>query len=173
MALRDAPSRPEARSVRLKVRDARDSDGDQLAALIDACYDEYEGCVLDIDGEVPELRAIATHHASEGGRFWIAENDGQILGSVGVVPIGDGVFELKKLYVIKEARGMGVGKRLVSLAEAEAMSHGAKAIDLWSDTRFEDAHRLYERRGYIRGPKTRELHDKSNSVEFYFRKEFS
>jgi len=155
----------------MKIRDARDSDGERLAELINACYDEYAGCVLDIDGEVPELRAIATHHAGNGGRFWVAENDRRILGCVGVTPGPDNTFELKKLYVAKDARKMGVGKRLVSLVEAEAMSRGARAIDLWSDTRFEDAHRLYERRGYVRGAKTRELHDKSNSVERYFRKE--
>ena len=155
----------------MKIRDARDSDGERLAELIEACYDEYAGCVLDIDGEVPELRAIATHHAGNGGRFWVAENDGRILGCVGVLPGPDNTFELKKLYVAKDARKMGVGKRLVSLVEAEAMSRGAKAIDLWSDTRFEDAHRLYERRGYVRGTETRDLHDKSNSTECYFRKE--
>jgi putative acetyltransferase len=50
------------------------------------------------------------------------------------------------------------------------MSRRASAIELWSDTRFLDAHRLYEKRGYVRGPKTRELHDKSKSVEYYYRK---
>lgn len=157
----------------MKVRDARDSDGEQLAALIEACYGEYGGCVLDIDGEAPELRAIATHHAALGGRFWVAENDGRILGSVGIVPSGNGVFELTKLYVAKDARKMGIGKRLLSLAEVEAMSRGARAMELWSDTRFEDAHRLYERRGYVRGAETRELHDKSSSVEYYFRKDLT
>jgi putative acetyltransferase len=54
--------------------------------------------------------------------------------------------------------------------EVEARSRGVQAVELWSDTRFADAHRLYERRGYTRGPETRTLHDKSNSVEYYYRK---
>lgn len=165
-----APLPAAPRSIHLKVRDARDTDADGLIALIEACYSEYPGCVLDVDGEAPELRGIATAHAEKGGRFWVAESDGAIVGSVGLVP-GDGAFELKKLYVTKEARRLGIGRRLVSLVEVEAMSRGARAIELWSDTRFEDAHRLYERCGYTRLPETRELHDKSASVEYHFRKE--
>jgi putative acetyltransferase len=43
-------------------------------------------------------------------------------------------------------------------------------VELWSDTRFEDAHRLYEGRGYRRGDELRELHDLSGSVEYYYRR---
>jgi len=166
-----APVPATPRSLQLKIRDARDADADGLIALIEACYSEYEGCVLDVDGEAPELQGIATAHAAQGGRFWVAESDGVVLGSVGIVPNGDGAFELKKLYVTKEARRMGLGRRLLSLAEVEAMSRGARAIELWSDTRFADAHRLYDRQGYTLLPETRELHDKSASVEYHFRKE--
>jgi putative acetyltransferase len=158
------------KSIRLKIRDARDDDAAGMIALIEACYAEYEGCILDVDGEAPELKGIATAHAEQGGRFWVAESDGEIIGSVGLVPNGGGVWEMKKLYVTKAARRLGIGRRLVSLAEVEAMSRGAHAIELWSDTRFEDAHRLYERRGYSRLPETRELHDKSNTMEYHFRK---
>jgi putative acetyltransferase len=156
--------------MNIKLRDARDDDADQLIELIERCYSEYEGCVLDVDGEAPELRALATHHAKNGGRFWVAESGGQLVGCAGVVAGTEpGVMEMKKIYVARKARQMGLGARLCSLVEAEAMSRRATAVELWSDTRFEDSHRLYERRGYVAGP-TRELHDKSNSVERYFRK---
>jgi putative acetyltransferase len=118
------------------------------------------------------LREIATHHAEAGGRFWVAEGERGLLGCVGLVPgKSAGVFEIKKLYVAKEARRMGLGERLAGLAEVEAMSRGARMIELWSDTRFEDAHRLYLRRGYERGGKKRELQDASKSVEYYYRKQ--
>jgi putative acetyltransferase len=54
--------------------------------------------------------------------------------------------------------------------EEEARSRGAETLELWSDTRFVDAHRLYERLGYVRGEETRELHDLSRSTELYFQK---
>jgi hypothetical protein len=56
------------------------------------------------------------------------------------------------------------------MVEAEAATRGARALELWSDTRFADAHRLYARLGYERLPDARELHDLSHSVELHFRK---
>jgi putative acetyltransferase len=156
--------------MQVKIRDAKDGDAADLVALIRGCYAEYEGCVLDVEGDAPELLTIATSHGQAGGRFWVAESGGKVLGCIGLVPSGDGAAEMKKLYVSSEARRMGLGARLCSRAEVEARSWGVKAIELWSDTRFKDAHRLYEQRGYERGPKTRKLKDKSKSVEYYYRK---
>jgi len=43
-------------------------------------------------------------------------------------------------------------------------------VHLWTDTRFTDAHRLYERLGYARLDETRALHDRSGTVEYHYRK---
>lgn len=153
------------------LRQALDGDADALIALIAACYSEYPGCILDVDREEPALRAIATAFDACGGRFWVAEAAGKVVGSVGTVPSrAPGGMELKKLYVAREARRLGLGARLCAVVEAEARARGADHVELWSDTRFLDAHRLYERLGYARGPATRELHDLSQSVEYYFKK---
>jgi putative acetyltransferase len=156
--------------VNVDIRDARDADSPGLIRLIEDCYAEYPGCVLDVEGEAPELIAPATSHANAGGRLWVAERGGAIVGSVAILPADARSAELKKLYVSSGVRRLGLGARLCGLVEAEARSRGAATVVLWSDTRFEDAHRLYEGRGYERGPDTRELHDASNSVEYYFRK---
>jgi putative acetyltransferase len=79
-------------------------------------------------------------------------------------------MDLRKLYVARAARRRGLGGHLCDLAEAQARTCGAVFIELWSDTRFTDAHRLYERRGYVRGAETRALYDLSQTIEFYFRK---
>jgi putative acetyltransferase len=152
------------------LRDARDDDAEGLIELIGGVFAEYSGCVLDVDGELPELRAIATAFRSAGGRFWVAELGGRLVGSVGLTPAarGPGV-ELRKLYVDRSCRRTGLGGRLHDLVVDEARARGAQFIELWSDTRFADAHRFYERRGYVRGPMTRELRDQSASVEYYFR----
>ena len=156
--------------MNIKIREARDGDSAGLVRLIDEIYAEYEGCVLDVENEVPELKTPATSHAEAGGRLWVAESSGQVVGCVALLPAGNGTMELKKLYVSREARRMGLGARLCSLVEVEARSRGAQSIELWSDTRFEDSHRLYEGRGYIRGPQTRELHDRSKSVEYHYKR---
>ena len=150
------------------IRNARDDDAAGLIALIESCYSEYEGCALDVENEAPELKAIATAHTE--GRFWVAERGGEIIASIGILPAAGDMWEIKKLYVMKSGRRLGLGQRLVELAEGEARSRGGMTMELWSDTRFTDAHRLYSRLGYEQGTVTRELHDLSNSVEYYFRK---
>lgn len=177
------------RPVPFPIREAVDDDGPQLIALIGAVFAEYPGCLLDVDGELPELRTIATSFRAWGGRFWVAEDGGRVAGCVGFKDPESAVsgaggapeaargaggrreagVELCKLYVAKDARKRGLGGALCALVEAEARARGAGFVELWSDTRFTDAHRLYERRGYVRGPETRALHDISDSVEYYFR----
>ncbi|MBI4953849.1 MAG: GNAT family N-acetyltransferase [Myxococcales bacterium] len=167
---------PPAEAALAGLRPARDADGAGVIALLGAVFAEYPGCVLDVDGEMPELRAIATWFARAGGRFYVVERAGadgraEIVASVGHTPSGRSGLELRKLYVASRARRGGLGSALCALVESSGRAAGARFVELWSDTRFLDAHRLYERRGYRRGPATRELHDRSASVEHYFRKE--
>ncbi|MEZ4294838.1 MAG: GNAT family N-acetyltransferase [Polyangiaceae bacterium] len=155
----------------IHVREAKDSDADGLIALIGGCFAEYPGCLLEVDTELPELRAIATAFRNWGGNFWVAERAGQVVGSVGYTPgKTEGTAELKKLYVDKTAREHGLGGHLCRMIEDEARAAGFSRIDLWSDTRFLTAHAFYAKRGYVRGPETRELHDTSFTVEYYFAK---
>ncbi len=159
--------------MEIALRDARDDDDWDLIGLIAGCWSEYPGCILDVHGEVPELLAIATHYQNLGGRFWVAvDDDGRIVASVGIAPGKEaGGVELHKLYVARSARRQGLGERLVRMVEEEARSRGARTIDLWSDTRFTDAHRHYERLGYRRLPDTRDLKDLSHSIEYHYRKD--
>lgn len=155
----------------LLVRDATDEDSWDLIGLIASCWSEYPGCVLDLDGEVPYYRTIATSFASWGGRFWVAEQSGRVVGSIGLTPGATAnEIELRMLYVARAWRRHGLAARLVALVENEAKRRGATSITLWSDTRFEDAHGLYDRLGYTRSPSSRELHDLSNTVEHNFTK---
>jgi putative acetyltransferase len=140
-------------------------------ALIAGVFAEYPGCVFDVDGEIPELYRIASAFAEWGGQFWVAERDGRVVGCVGWAPAHDpGGVELKKLYVEAGERKSGLGGRLCELVIAAAEERGATFVDLWSDTRFETAHAFYERRGFQRDGTTRELHDLSDTVEYYFRR---
>jgi GNAT superfamily N-acetyltransferase len=152
------------------IRAARDEDAAGLIALVGACWAEYPGCVLDVDGEMPHLRRIAGAYAEWGGELFVAEQLGEVVGSVGWVPGADGGIELRMLYVAATARRRGLGTRLAELVETAARERGAASLELWSDTRFLDAHRLYERLGYMRSGVTRELHDRSHTVEYRFRK---
>jgi GNAT superfamily N-acetyltransferase len=148
------------------VRAARDEDAPGLITMIGEVFARYPGCILDVD-EMPDLRTFASSTRSRGGAAWIAEVDLEVVGSVAIEPCDEG-WEIHRLYVSPSRWGSSLGHELLTLAEDEARIRGARRIVLWSDTRFDRAHRFYERRGYVRGPTTRELHDKSSSVEYFF-----
>lgn len=154
------------------IRDARDDDSWDLIGLIAACWSDYPGCVLDVHGEEPWLLAPATSFSTPGGRLWVADDGRRVIASVGLAPADVAAgMRLRALYVARPARRRGLAARLVAVAEAEALRRGAAFIDLWTDTRFVAAHALYERRGYVRGPHTRALHDLSRTVEYSYRKD--
>lgn len=156
------------------LRPAADADADLLIALVGTCYAEHPGCVLDLDGVDADLRAVASHLEPVGGRMWLAEDRRGAVACVGFAPTrvhGAPAVELKRLYVRPDARRRGLGRRLVAHVEAVAARRGDEVVELWSDSRFTDAHRLYTSLGYVRQPETRQLHDPSNTTEHHFVKQ--
>lgn len=152
----------------MNLRAAANDDSAALIALIGGCFAEYPGCVLDLAGIDAWMRAPASAYAGTGGQLWVAESGAEVVACVGFKPIRPEQVELKSLYVAAAARRRGLGARLVGVVEDAARAAGAGAVELWSDSRFADAHRLYERLGYRRSVRTRQLHDPSNTTEYFF-----
>ena len=153
------------------VREVRDDDSAALIALIGGCWGEYPGVELHVDAEEPWLRAPATAYAGFDGRMWVVELAGDLVACCGTKPLRDGVVELKSMYVAARARRRGLARRLEALVLAEARRRGASRVELWSDTRFSDAHATYRSLGYAQLPGERDLQDLSHSFEFPFAKD--
>ncbi len=151
------------------LRAGRDSDAAGFITLIRDCWAEYPGCVFDLDGELPELRALASHFAEQDGALWVAEEAGTVVGMAAVHPLpGTPDWEICRVYVAASQRGTGIAATLMATAEAHARAAGAEVIRLWSDTRFTRAHTFYAKLGYVRQGPIRVLNDLSNSLEFPF-----
>jgi len=164
------PSRAPAEATRV-ARLARDEDAQDLFGLLALCFAEYPGCFIDPHDDLPDLLTPGSAFAARGGAFWVVEDGrGRVAACVALDFPEPRTAELHRLYVRPDARGAGLGAGLVRLVEERARSEGATRVVFWSDTRFERAHRLYERLGYVRLPGTRELGDVSGSVEYRFEK---
>jgi putative acetyltransferase len=152
-------------------RAVEDRDAVGLQRLIADAFADYPHCFLDVEMEEPELMAPGQHFPN----FVVLEQAGRIVGCVGCAPSGTTpagpVFELKKLYLDAGLRGQGWGRKLAEWVDGQARSAGAVAVELWSDTRFVTAHRVYERLGYRSTGQQRPLHDLSDSAEYHFWKE--
>ena len=154
----------------LTLRPATSQDTPGILRLVTEVYAEYD-CILDVENDEPYLLDAANYFRSGGGEFWVVEGEGTIKATVAVL-LFDNVAELKTLYVHPSLRQQGWGRQLVSRAIEHAHRAGKAKMVLWSDTRFVDAHRLYQKMGFTECSR-RELKDVNKSVEYGFEKQLA
>src|ERR1700678_4525940 len=84
----------------------------------------------------------------KGGYIFMVYADDQAVGCVALIPMGDGVYELSKMAVSPELRGLGIGRRLLEHAVTQARRIGARSLFLGSNAKLENAVHLYESIGF-------------------------
>jgi len=85
---------------------------------------------------------------NRGGFIWLAEADGKIVGSAGIMKEKDGEYELIKMGVTESHRGKGISKLLMEQCLSKAREIGAKKLSLYSNHQLETAITLYEKYGF-------------------------
>jgi putative acetyltransferase len=150
-----------------------------MARLIARIFADYENCPF-VPEEFPELDAPADFYGvKKGGQLWVLEDarseaDFALAGSIAVVPSFDPlIFELFKVYLAHEWRGKRISQSMLETALAYAKTRGAERVRLWTDTRFVEAHRFYEKSGFVRLAGVRALHDASDTFEFGYELRFA
>lgn len=104
----------------------------------------------------PDLAAIPRFYQQGNGNFWVAECDGQVVGSVGLLDIGNQQVALRKMFVKADFRGgdHGTAQRLLQTVAAWVGQRGVTDVFLGTTDKFLAAHRFYEKNGFVRIDKT-------------------
>jgi len=102
----------------------------------------YEALVAEI------LGAFVKTFDSKWETAWVAERRGNIVGAVFLVRASDRIGKLRLLYVEPSARGLGIGRKLVSLCIDGARERGYRTLTLWTNDVLVAARRIYAAMGF-------------------------
>jgi GNAT superfamily N-acetyltransferase len=131
--------------VEIVIRAFEAKDGDAFRRLNEAWIEKYFG--------IEEKDRVTLNHPMEkiiapGGQIYFAFLGEEAVGCCALVFMGDGVYEIAKMAVKEDLRGMGVGRRVLEYAVAQARRLGARKLYLETNSKLKNAIHLYEAVGF-------------------------
>jgi GNAT superfamily N-acetyltransferase len=151
--------------VEYRIRPATPADSLGAVETVKAVYEEYS-FTWEEDGYHADLYQLGDYYLAKGNLFAVAEGKSGVVGTIAleffeVIPGSswdvieyDGKLRiagtdcaLNRLYVSPSSRRKGLAMALCAYVINEAKSRNCRAMEIWSDKRFEAAHDLYGRLG--------------------------
>lgn len=129
------------------------SDNKALADLIRKAFGEHHAPTAGTVYSDPTTDNLYELFKAERSVLWVAKEGEQVLGCCGIYPtpgLPEGHVELAKFYLLAEARGKGIGTKLMEQNIASAIELGYTTLYLESLPEFAKAVRMYERAGFER-----------------------
>ena len=130
------------------IREYRPGDEDGINAVIKSVFDEY-GWLWDPKTENLDTYDIEAHYHNRDGGFWVLEEDGEIIGTVGLRGKSRDLCVLYRVYVPAAHRGQGHGRALFHHAVDTARNLGYKKMEIWSDKTLDVSHIMYKNAGAV------------------------
>ena len=137
----------------ISIRPIRAADDAPMAAIIRAVMPEFGATGSGFAINDPEVDWMSRAYAEPRHAYFVLERDGAVLGGAGVAPLagGDGdTCELRKMYFLREARGIGAGTAMMAQCLHAARDFGFRQCYLETLGGMDAAMRLYERSGFHR-----------------------
>lgn len=168
---------------RVTIRRAHDDELDEVAALIDAAWREYDA---QVRGSAERMRSYREYRESmvdvrrrlHDSELFVAARAGEILGTVTYYPPVDGApvgegwppgwAAIRLLGVRPDARRRGIGRTLTEECILRAREAGAPAVGLHTTLLMSIARGMYERMGFVRIPEHDLIVDETFIVEAYW-----
>ncbi|HUQ27235.1 MAG TPA: GNAT family N-acetyltransferase [Usitatibacter sp.] len=130
------------------IRGANAADAGDVRNVVARVLEEY-GLTMDAAGVDADLADLDASYSARGGFFDVAVgSDGTVAGCCGIYPIDASTCELRKMYLLKDARGTGIGGRLLRRALAFARGRGFRRVELETASELKEAIALYAGAGF-------------------------
>lgn len=128
-------------------RNGANKDGERILEVIGTVLNEY-GLSVSKDGVDRDVLDINKFYFENNGWFQVVENNGEIIGTVGIYRISNSECELRKMYLLSDFQGEGIGKRLMENAITKAKELGYNKITLQTNSVLKKAIQLYYKYGF-------------------------
>jgi putative acetyltransferase len=131
------------------IRKATNDDCEGVNKLVSSVLDEFQ-LPFEPGSKDADLADIERMYIQAGGWFEVIEDQrGRLLGTYGLFPLNDTTCELRKMYFLREIRGLGLGREVLERAVSHARRLGFKTIVLETISVLERAIHLYQQFGFV------------------------
>lgn len=128
--------------------DLRPGDLGMVVHLHGVLYAQEHGLDTSFEPYVAKPLADLVLAGSDAGRLWLAECDGRIVGSIAALLQDEASAQLRWFLLTPEARGAGLGRRMLESALDYCRERRVASVFLWTFADLGAAIRLYERAGF-------------------------
>lgn len=142
---------------KIAIRTIRQTDNPYLAKIVKDTLAEFGANHPNTVYYDPTTDALYDLFQEQGAAYFVAEIDGKIVGGGGIYPtkeLPNDTCELVKMYLLPQARGLGLGRTLIEKSLAAAKEMGYKNVYLESMPELKQALKVYAKFGfeYLKGP---------------------
>ncbi|VXC32946.1 GNAT family N-acetyltransferase [Maribacter litoralis] len=133
------------------IREIRKEDNPQVARVIRQVLEDLGVPKVGTAYEDPSLDNMYEHYDKPKATYFVIEENGSILGCAGVAQLDNykgNVCELQKMYFLQEARGKGVGHKMINVCLDKAKEYGFDACYLETMPYMDAAQKLYKKMGF-------------------------
>ena len=133
------------------IREIQQKDNQAIANIIRTVLMELGAPKVGTAYADPNLESLFETYQNEKSIYFVVEVDGKIMGGAGIAPLESevkSICELQKMYLLPEARGLGLAKQLMSKSLKSAQDFGFEKCYLETMPYMESAQRLYTEFGF-------------------------
>lgn len=138
----------------IEMKRYEEADTDAIVELVLSCQNDGSRPLVTAEDQ-PEMLDIETYFFAPGGYFWVAKDDGRVIGTIGLMNYGNGIGILKKFFVYEKYRGKPchLGQKLYAELLAFARELDFKKLILDTPKNTVRAHDFYEKAGFVKTEK--------------------